>query len=81
VSDSGAPTKEQTTKLGAFYSEDPRLRPVAPGWRRKNHDKDHLYTLFVNKETGEDSEEAEDLRLTPDSIRARGVKVETIELV
>lgn len=66
---------------GAYVSEDPRLGRVPSGWRRKNHDKDHLYSLFVHRETGEDSEEVGDPRLTLDAIQARGVELEIFDLV
>jgi hypothetical protein len=38
---------------GHYAIEDPRLGPLPSGWRRKDHDRDHVISWFVNDTTGE----------------------------
>jgi hypothetical protein len=66
---------------GKYLNGDPRLGPAPAGWRIKHHKREHLYSWLVNDETGEDSVRDGDPRLTPDALRARGVKLKEFHLV
>lgn len=67
-------------KSGKFYAEDPRLGELSRGWTRKEHLEDGFFSWFVNGETGEDMGSF-DPRLTPEALRARGVKLEEFKRI
>jgi hypothetical protein len=75
------------TRTGMCEVEDPRLGPLPHGWRRRGHDKAHVISWYVNDITGEGfGQEMRDNgfvdpRLQPDALRARGVQLQTYDLV
>lgn len=65
---------------GMIKVEDPRLGPLPAGWRIADHEEKHSYNLFSNEELGITETET-DPRLSPEALRARGVKLQEIRLV
>ena len=68
------------TTTGDIQAEDPRLGPLPGGWHIANHGKKHAYNRFSNEQMGVHST-AEDPRLSPGALEARGVKLQDICLV
>lgn len=66
-------------KTGGFQQEDPRLGPLPNGWRWKVREDEGFWKLFVNDETGEETED--DPRLTSEALRKRGVPLQVFELI
>ena len=67
-------------QTGVIQVEDPRLGPLPAGWRIADHRWKHVYNLFSNEETGVSATDS-DPRLSPEALRARGVKLQEIRLV
>lgn len=65
---------------GVIKVEDPRLGPLPAGWRIADHEEKYAYNLFSNEELGITETET-DPRLSPEALRARGVKLQEIRLV
>ncbi|KAK3990449.1 heterokaryon incompatibility protein-domain-containing protein, partial [Cladorrhinum sp. PSN332] len=63
--------------------EDPRLEPLGDGWERtrrgRTADDPGYFQRYRNRITGE--EMTSDPRMTPDALRARGVKLEEFTLI
>ena len=60
--------------------DDPRLGSLPAGWRIADHREKHAYNKFSNEELGVTATNT-DPRLTPEALRARGVKLQEIRLV
>jgi hypothetical protein len=64
-------------------AEDPRLDVLPPEWERiayeRSPDDPALFEVFKNSVTGETINS--DPRLSPEALRARGVKLETFQLI
>lgn len=54
--------------------EDPRLGPLPAGWRIGRHEEESAYNMYVNDETGRRTKR--DPRVSPEALRARGVKLQ-----
>ena len=67
-------------QTGDVQAEDPRLGPLPAGWRIAEHRKKHAYNKFCNEELGVTATKL-DPRLSPEALRARGVKLQEIRLV
>ena len=67
-------------KTGDVQVEDPRLGPLPAGWRTIEHRRKHAYNVFSNEELGVTATYT-DPRLSPEALRARGVKLQEIRLV
>ena len=67
-------------QTGDVQVEDPRLGPLPAGWRIADHRKKDAYNKFCNEELGVTATEL-DPRLSPEALRARGVKLQEIRLV
>lgn len=67
---------------GETRVEDPRLDgvPLPPGWRVASHDCENEYMLFSNDDTGE-IDVWYDPRLSPESLKERGVHLQDFALV
>ena len=65
---------------GEIRVEDPRLGPLPPGWRVRDHEKRHLRNWYVNDSTGEGYDMDYDPRMTTEALRARGVKLAEFKL-
>ncbi|KUJ18559.1 uncharacterized protein LY89DRAFT_732116 [Mollisia scopiformis] len=70
------------TETGAFQIADPRMGniPLPPGWKIREHRKKDWRQLFFNETTQEDNGHF-DPRLTPKSLKERGVDIQTFDLV
>ena len=69
-----------SVQTGVVQIEDPRLGPLPAGWRIADHRKKHAYNLFSNVKLGVTGTWT-DPRLSPEALRARGVKLQEIRLV
>ena len=67
-------------KTGVVQVEDPRLGPLPAGWRIADHSRKYAYSRFCNEELGVSATRT-DPRLSPEALRARGVKLQEIRLV
>ncbi|KAL9127020.1 MAG: hypothetical protein Q9175_007817 [Cornicularia normoerica] len=67
-------------QTGDIQIEDPRLGPLPTGWRIADHRKRHAYNIFSNEGLGVHNTEF-DPRLSPEALKARGVKLQDIRLV
>jgi hypothetical protein len=65
-----------------FQPEDPRLSQISLriGWKVKDHGLKEWWSWFVNDISGEDNGDG-DPRLTPESLRERGVEIQRFDLV
>lgn len=68
------------TSTGDIQVEDPRLGPLPLGWHIADHGKKHAYNRFSNEQMGVHST-VEDPRLSPEALKAQGVKLQNICLV
>ena len=68
------------TTTGDIQVEDPRLGPLPVGWHIADHGKKHAYSRFSNEQMGVYGT-VEDPRLSPEALKARGVKLQDICLV
>ncbi|KAL8805983.1 MAG: hypothetical protein Q9182_001640 [Xanthomendoza sp. 2 TL-2023] len=64
---------------GETHVEDPRRGPLPAHWRIGSHERDDAFSLYVNDETGEETDL--DPRLKPDALKARGVELQEFVLV
>ncbi|KAN0106815.1 Heterokaryon incompatibility protein (HET) domain containing protein [Hyaloscypha variabilis] len=69
------------TENNSYQLADPRLSKVSlpVGWRKKKHKMEDCIQLFINDITGEETEF--DPRLTAESLRERGVDIQTLNLI
>ena len=67
-------------KTGVVQVDDPRLGPLPAGWQIADHRRKHASNRFCNEELGVSATET-DPRLSPEALRARGVKLHEIRLV
>jgi hypothetical protein len=65
---------------GEIRIEDPRLGPLPPGWRVRDHEKMHMYNWYVNDDTREGYDMNYDPRMMAEALRARGVKLTDFKL-
>lgn len=73
---------EFTDPDGRTTDRDPRRGPLPPGWHEAIHsDGKPAWYKLGDEEAKEDSWARTDPRLTPERLRARGVKVETLTLI
>lgn len=80
---SGAHFHFLDSETGEFKVEDPKLGDLPLGWRKKAHDKEHLWCEFERvdgKEKG-NWNSRRDPRLEPEALRRRGVDVRTFHLI
>ncbi|KUJ15235.1 uncharacterized protein LY89DRAFT_587862 [Mollisia scopiformis] len=68
---------QETTE---FLPEDPRLGELPKGWMKTEHEYDKTFSIFVHEGTEERLYNV-DPRMTPESLRERGVDLKTFELV
>jgi hypothetical protein len=66
---------------GDILSEDPRLGPLPPGWKRLNKAFDSFWPGFENEDTGEIRAHDQDPRCDLVNLVARGVELQAVELV
>ncbi|KAF6816463.1 ankyrin and het domain protein [Colletotrichum plurivorum] len=80
---SGDPARvyEYTDPDGRTTRQDPRRGPLPPGWHETTHSDGTLAWYKLEDKETEYSWDRTDPRLTPDNLRARGVKVERLILV
>jgi hypothetical protein len=69
------------TENNSYQWVDPRLSevPLPVGWRKKKHKMEEWIQLFMNDITGEETNF--DPRLTAESLRERGVDIQTLNLI
>ncbi|KAF6840152.1 ankyrin and het domain protein [Colletotrichum musicola] len=79
---SGDPARvyEYTDPDGRTTRQDPRRGPLPPGWDETTHSDGKLAWYKLEDKETEDMWDRTDPRLTPDNLRARGVKVERLIL-
>ena len=63
-----------------YQLDNPRLSPLPNGWRVKSHAEEAWWNRYVNENTGEDAGEF-DPRLTPESLKQRGVNLQEFRLI
>lgn len=67
-------------RTGHIQIEDPRIiKPLPAGWEVLKHRDEQYEQLYVNKDQNRCT--VNDPRLSPDALRARGVKLRTFKLV
>ena len=66
---------------GLTYHEDPRLGPLPRGWTLKNNAEEPSRLDYVNDETGKETKWDRDPRFSVESIRKRGVELQTFTIV
>jgi hypothetical protein len=66
---------------GRISNEDPRLGPLPPGWKRLSRAFAHFWPRFENEETGDLRSHRQDPRCDVESLVARGVELQALELV
>jgi len=79
----GRPTQMFVNLRSGETLDDPRLEPLPQSWERATYerraDDPAIFERFRNLETGELTNH--DPRLSPEALKARGVKVQSIRLV
>ena len=63
----------------SWQIEDPRLGPLPDAWEKVEHPNQHVFDIFRHK--FEDYETDRDPRMSPESLRARGVRLEEFNLI
>jgi hypothetical protein len=66
---------------GEISSEDPRLGPLPPGWRRHSEAFAGFWPMFENEDTGDMRTYLHDPRCDLENLTARGMELRTVELV
>ena len=64
---------------GVWQIDDPRLGAIPDGWFKEEHRDQHVYHMFRNKSTGLSN--CFDPRMSPESLRSRGVDIREFQLV